>query len=323
MTMQAIIVRAFGEPDVMKLETVPDPVPGPGQVLVRVMAAGVNPVEAYIRAGSYPRKPPLPWTPGTDAAGQVLACGPGARRFRPGDRVYVFGGHSGAYAQQLVAPEAQVRALPPAVTFEQGAALGVPYGTAHYALFGRGRAVKGEWLLVHGASGGVGIAAVQWARAFGLTVIGSAGSEEGLKAVAAQGAHHVLDHRQPGNLERLMRLTDGRGVDLVVEMLANANLDLDLQALAPKGRVIVVGSRGRVEIDPRATMTRDADIRGLSLANANTDELEAIHEDLGAGLADGGLRPLLAEALPLALAPRAHAAVMANGKVGKIVLVPA
>jgi NADPH2:quinone reductase len=318
--MHAIVVREWGEPEVMKLEAWPDPKPGPGQVLVRVEAAGVNPVEAYIRSGAYARKPSLPWVPGTDAAGQVLACGEGVSRFRAGDRVYAFGAHSGAYAEQLVAAEGQLRPLPDDISYDQGAALGVPYATAHYALFARGRAVKGEWVLVHGASGAVGLAAVQLARGFGLRVIGTAGSEAGLAAVKEAGAEHVIDHRGAVEAERLLGLTDGRGVDLVVEMLANVNLDRDLQALAPKGRVLVVGSRGRVEIDPRALMGRDADIRGLSLANASADELAGIHAALGAGLAGGTLRPRIAEALPLAQAAQAHGAVMRNGKVGKIVL---
>ena len=321
--MQAIVAREFGEPEVLKLEERPDPVAGPGQVLVRVLAAGVNPVEAYQRSGLYPRKPALPWVPGTDAAGQVLACGAGVSRFRAGDRVYVFGIPSGAYASLLVAPEDGLRPLPDAVSYEQGAALGVPYGTAHYALHARGRAVKGEWMLVRGASGAVGLATLQLGRAFGLRVIGTAGSDAGLAAALAAGAERVLDHRQPIALDSLLEAAGGRGVDLVVEMLANRNLELDLQALAPKGRVIVVGSRGRVEIDPRLTMGRDSEIRGLSLANANADELTAIHADLGVGLADGSLRPVIATALPLAQAAQAHAAVMRDGKVGKIVLRPA
>lgn len=321
--MQAIVVRAFGEPEVLKLEEFPDPVAGPGQVLVRVMAAGVNPVETYQRSGLYPRKPALPWVPGTDAAGQVLACGTGVSRFRAGDRVYTFGIPSGAYASLLVAPEDRLRPLPDAVSYDQGAALGVPYGTAHYALHARGRAVKGEHLLVRGASGAVGLATVQLGRAFGLRVIGTAGSEAGLAAVLAAGAERVFDHREPLSLEALMAATEGRGTDLVVEMLANRNLDLDLQLLAPKGRVIVVGSRGRVEIDPRLTMGRDSDIRGLSLGNASAEELATIHADLGVGLANASLRPIIAEALSLDQAAQAHAAVMRDGKVGKIVLRPA
>ncbi|HXC64555.1 MAG TPA: NADPH:quinone reductase, partial [bacterium] len=271
--MKAIVVRAFGEPSVLKLEEVQDLAPGPGQALIRVHAAGVNPVEAYVRSGSYPRKPALPYTPGGDAAGVVEALGPGAARFKVGDRVYAFGGDSGAYAQQLVAAESQLAPLPATVSFAQGAALGVPYGTAHYALFERGRAVTGERVLVHGASGAVGLAALQLAKAAGLKAWGTAGSVGGLAAALEAGAEKTFDHRKPGYGDEIAALAGAGGIHLIVEMLANVNLDKDLVWLGPKGRVVVVGSRGRVEIDPRVTMGKDADIRGLSLGNASPAEL--------------------------------------------------
>jgi NADPH2:quinone reductase len=318
--MKAIVVRAFGDPSVLKLEEVPDLVPGPGQVLVRVHAAGVNPVEAYVRSGSYPRKPALPYTPGGDAAGVVEALGPGAAKFKVGDRVYAFGGHSGAYAQQLVAAESQLALLPAQASFAQGAALGVPYGTAHYALFERGRALAGERVLVHGASGAVGLAALQLAKAAGFKVYGTAGSEAGLAAVLDAGAERALDHRKADYGDEIAALAGAEGIHLIVEALANVNLDRDLAWLAPKGRVVVVGSRGRVEIDPRVIMGKDADIRGLSLGNASPAELKAIHADLADGLVRGTLRPVIAQELPLGEAAAAHAAVMLNGKVGKIVL---
>ena len=153
---------------------------------------------------------------------------------------------------------------------------GVPsftYGTAYRALFQRARAVAGETVLVHGASGGVGVAAVQIARASGLTVIGTAGSEKGRELVAEQGAHHVVDHRAPKYLEQILGLTDGRGVDVILEMLANVNLGKDLGLLAERGRVVVIGSRGTVEIDPRATMGRDASILGMVLAKTPEPEM--------------------------------------------------
>ena len=318
--MKAIVVRAFGDPSVLKLEELPDMVPGPGQVLVRVHAAGVNPVEAYVRSGAYPRKPALPYTPGGDAAGVVEALGPGAAKFKVGDRVYAFGGHSGAYARQLVAAEGQLALLPAAVSFAQGAALGVPYGTAHYALFERGKALAGERVLVHGASGAVGLAALQLAKAAGFKAYGTAGSEAGLAAVLEAGAEKAFDHRKPDYGDEIAALAGAEGLNLIVEMLANVNLDKDLAWLAPKGRVVVVGSRGRVEIDPRVTMGKDADIRGLSLGNASPAELRLIHQDLGAGLIRGTLRPVIAQEFPLADAAAAHGAVMQNGKVGKIVL---
>jgi len=170
----------------------------------------------------------------------------------------------------------------------------------------------------------VGTAAVQIARGtgLGLHVIGTAGTEAGRKLVAEQGAEHVLDHRSPGYLDELMRLTNGRGVNIVLEMAAHVNLDKDLNVLAKHGRVIVVGSRGRIEIDPRGTMKNDADIRGMTLFNATEPELAEIHAALVKGLENRTLRPVIGKEFPLADAPEAHAAVLEPGALGKIVLVP-
>ncbi|MCS6860292.1 MAG: NADPH:quinone reductase [Abditibacteriales bacterium] len=320
--MKAIRVHEFGAPEVMKLEEVPDLQPGAGQVLVRVRAVGVNPVETYIRSGWYPRKPALPYTPGNDCAGVIEAVGEGVTRWQVGDRVYTSWCLTGAYAEQTLCHESQVHRLPDNVTFAQGAAVGVPYATAWRGLFQRGRAVPGETVLVHGASGGVGIAAVQIARAAGLVVIGTGGTERGRELVKREGAHHVLDHHAPDYLEQLMALTDGRGVDVILEMLSNVNLAKDLTVLAPRGRVVVIGCRGTVEINPRDAMSRDADILGMSLFNGTPAELAAVHAALVAGLENGTLRPVVGQEMPLADAPRAHVAVMTPGAYGKIVLIP-
>ncbi len=320
--VKAIRVHEFGGPEVMKLEEVTDLLPGPGQVVVRVHAAGVNPVESYIRTGTYAIKPALPYTPGNDAAGVVTAVGAGVTRVKPGDRVYTSAALSGTYAEQALCLEAQVHSLPDNVSFEQGAVVGVAYGTAYRSLFQRGDAKPGETVLVHGASGGVGTAAVQFARAAGMVVIGTAGSDAGLKLVKEQGAHHALDHSTEGYLDEVMKITDGRGVDLVLEMLANKNLAKDLSILAKKGRVVVIGNRGTVEINPRETMAREADIRGVMLFGASEQEFRQMHAALIAGLENGTLRPVIAQKIPLAEAARAHAEVMKpSGALGKIVLV--
>jgi NADPH2:quinone reductase len=212
--------------------------------------------------------------------------------------------------------------LPNHVSFEQGAAIGVPYPTAYYALFNRGHAIAGETVLIHGASGGVGTAAIQIARSRGLVVIGTGGTAKGRELAAKEGAHHVLDHHAPKYLEELMTLTEGRGVNLILEMLANVNLGKDLKILAPRGRVVVIGSRGPVEIDPRDTMGRNADIRGMSLLYAAEAELAAVHSALVAGLENATLRPIIGQKIPLSEAVRAHEEVMKPGAYGKIVLVP-
>lgn len=320
--MKAIRVHEFGGPEVIKLEEVPDLQPGPGQVVVRVRAVGVNPVDSYVRTGTYAIKPTLPYTPGADAAGVVLAIGSEVSSVKVNDRVYTTGSLSGTYAEQTLCTQTKVHRLPDNVSFEQGAALGVPYGTAYRGLFIRGRAMAGETMLVHGASGGVGTAAVQLAHATGLTVVGTAGTEEGLKLVREQGAQHAVSHNSPDYLAELMKLTGGQGYDLILEMLANKNLSADLGMLAKKGRVVVIGNRGTIEINPRDTMARDADIRGMTLFNTTDQEWREINAALGAGLENGTLRPVIGQKLPLAEAARAQEEIMKHsGALGKLVLV--
>jgi NADPH2:quinone reductase len=326
-TMKAIRVHEFGGPAVLTLEEIPDPKPGPGEVVVRVRAAGVNPVDAYMHTGSYARKPPLPYTPGQDGAGEIHSVGAGVSGFKIGDRVYIAGvgatvAGAGTYAELALCAPSQLHPLPARATFGQGAALGVPYYTAYRALFQRARAEPGETVLVHGATGGVGIAAVQLARARGLTTIGTGGTERGLAVVRDQGADLVVSHREAGYTDAIMKATGGRGVNLIVEMAAHINLDRDLGLLAKHGRVVVVGNRGRVEIDARQVMGRDAAILGMTLFNATEPDRAEISAALAAGLENGTLSPVVGRELPLADAARAHGAVMEAGALGKIVLVP-
>jgi len=320
--MKAIRIHSFGPAEVMKTEDVPELVPGPGQVLVTVKAAGVNPVDTYIRSGLYRPDLELPYTPGIDAAGVIAAIGDGVNHRTVGQRVYIAWSLSGTYAEQVLCKEFQTHPLPDAVSFGQGAAIGVPYGAAYRALFQRAGAQAGESVLVHGASGGVGIAAIQLARKAGMRVIGTAGTEPGRELVLAQGAHHVLNHREEGYLDNIQKQTCGKGVDVILEMLANVNLDKDLQLLAPAGRVVIIGSRGRVEIDPRNAMSRDATIFGMSLFNASDKELTSMHAAFAAGLEDGTLRPVVSREIPLAEAAAAHHEVMEASTLGKIVLLP-
>ena len=320
--MKAIRVHEFGDPEVLRLEDVPTPQPGAGQMLVWMHAIGVNPVETYIRAGTYARLPVLPYTPGNDGAGVVEQIGSDVSEFRPGDRVYVAGSLSGTYAEFALCKTEQVHRLPENVSFAQGAAMGTPYATAYRGLFQRADAEPGETVLVHGASGGVGTAAVQLARARGLRVFGTASSDEGRKLAREQGAHEVFDHGAPDHFEQIMQATGGRGVDVIVELLANVNLGKDLTILAKGGRVAIIGSRGRVEIDPRDTMQRDVDLRGMVLPNTPPAEMASIHAALVAGLENGTLRPVIGKEFPLAEAAQAHRAVMEAVALGKIVLVP-
>ena len=318
--MKAIRVHGFGGAEVLQIEEVPKPQPGAGQVLVRMGAIGVNPVETYIRAGTYAYKPALPYTPGNDGAGVVEQVGPDVNEFKPGDRVYIAGSISGTYAEFALCRTEQVHPLPANASFAQGAAMGTPYATAYRGLLQRADAKPGETVLVHGASGGVGTAAVQLARARGLRVFGTAGSDEGRNLAREQGAHEVFDHRAPDHFIQIMNATGGRGVDVIVELLANVNLGKDLTILAKSGRVAIIGSRGRVEIDPRDSMQRDADLRGMAMPNTSPEDLASIHAALVAGLENGTLRPVIGKEFPLAEAAKAHRAVMEPGAFGKIVL---
>jgi NADPH2:quinone reductase len=314
--MKAIRVHQFGGPEVLRWEDVPDPKPRSAQVLIRARAVGVNPVETYLRSGANP-KLALPYTPGGDAAGEVVA---GARP--AGTRVYTSGSVSGAYAELILCAAADVHPLPEGITFAQGAAINIPFATAYRALFQRARLAPGECVLIHGGSGGVGTAAIQLARNAGLRVIATAGTAKGEELLRQLGAHHVVNHRKPDYLQEVMDLTEGRGVDAILEMLANVNLGKDLGILALNGRVVVIGSRGKVEIDARDTMMRDADIRGMMLFNASPKEKASIHAALGAGLANGTLSPVICREFPLAEAAQAHELIMQPGAHGKIVLLP-
>jgi NADPH2:quinone reductase len=320
--MKAILVREFGGLEVLKLEEVPTPKPAAGQVLVRIHAAGVNPYDTYMRAGTYAIKPPLPYTPGSDGAGVVEAIGDGVKKLKPGDRVYTAKTVTGAYAEYALTLEEQVHPLPEKISFGQGAGVWVPYGTAYHALHHSARAHASETVLVHGASGGVGIAAVQMAHAMGLTVFGTAGTPKGVELAKREGAHQVFDHSKAGYQEEIMKATGGRGLDIVLEMLANVNLSADLNLLAMNGRVIIIGNRGEITINPRDLMRRRASARGFTLWAVTPAEEAEIHGGLFAGLENGTLRPIVGKELPLAEAARAHKEILEPGAAGKIVLVP-
>src|SRR5205809_3988178 len=238
--VKSIRVKEFGGPEVLLFEDAPTPQPRPGEVLVRIDAIGINPVETYIRSGTYARLPELPYTPGNDGAGVIEQAGSDVTEFKAGDRVYTAGSLSGTYAEFVLCKTAQVHRLPANVSFAQGAAMGTAYATAYRGLFQRADAKPGETVLVHGASGGVGTAAVQMARARGLRVFGTAGTDNGRKLAREQGAQEVFDHRAPDHFEQIMEATGRHGVDVIVEMLANVNLAKDLTILAKSGRVAII-----------------------------------------------------------------------------------
>lgn len=319
--MKAIEVKQFGGPEVLQLVEKSVPVPGSGEVVVEVKAIGVNPVETYIRAGTYARLPDLPYTPGGNVAGLVASCGPEVHQWQQGDRVYSQATVDGGYGEMALCKADQVFRLPENISFAQGAAIGVPAATAWRGLFIRGRGKAGERVLIHGASGSVGQAAVQLAKDAGMLVFGTAGSDEGCSLVHKLGAE-AFNHNQSGYADRLHEATAGAGFDLILEMLANKNLEKDLHLLAMSGRVVIIGSRGRIEIDPRLTMGKESEIRGLVLFNATSEQTRQTHNGLEKAMERGVLLPTISREMALVDAAQAHQLVMQDGNCGKIVLLP-
>ncbi|RYG85243.1 MAG: NADPH:quinone reductase, partial [Alphaproteobacteria bacterium] len=233
----------------------------------------------------------------------------------------------GTYAEKVLAKITNIYRLPSNVSFEQGAGISTPYATAFRALFDKAQVKSGETILVHGASGGVGLAAVQLAfsgllEPKNLTVIGTAGTKEGMELVRKQGAQHVFNHKDPGYIDAILKATEGRGPNIILEMLANVNLDRDMDLIAKFGRIVVVGNRGSIEINPRKLMTKDSTITGIRLDNGSPKEIGFIHSTLYTGLMNETLVPIVHKTFPLSEAGKAQEAVLADGSMGKIILIP-
>jgi len=314
--MQAIQVEEFGSPEVLKLKTTDVPQVGENQVLVRVKAVGVNPIETYIRSGSLgPRD--FPYTPGGDCAGVVEAVGEGVNKFKPGDRVYTWSSETGVYAEMTVAKLHAVSPLP-----AQGASIGIPYGTAYKALHNRANMKKGEKVLVHGGSGAVGVASIQIAKAFGLFVIATAGTRQGMDLCRSLGADHVVCHRDSQYCTEIQKITEDKGVDIILEMLASANLQTDLEMLAFRGRIVVVGSRGTIAIDPKYTIMKESAVLGVAHIVNEESEWDLIRQGLEEGQDSGWLSPVVGREYALSDAAKCHNDIINNsGSYGKLVLI--
>ncbi|RYG64562.1 NADPH:quinone reductase [bacterium] len=319
--MKAIVVEDHGGPEVLQIQEVPDPTPGPGQVVVKLGAAGVNPFETLRRAGTPPYNVgPMPYTPGCDGAGEIVAVGEGTH-WKGGDRVFTWSPKgSGTYAELMLCSQDDVYPLADNVTFEQGAAIGVPYATAHRALFGKANGKAGEFVFIHGATGGVGIAAIQLAKRAGLKIGGSAGDAAGEEFLESLGVRYTANHSQVDHMSDVLGMTCGAGCDIILEMAAHRNLGSDGGALAPGGRIVVIGSRGEVSVNPRDWMGREAVVYAMSLFNTPPDQIQEIFSDISAGLAEGQLSPIIGQEFALEDAAEAHQAILKSGARGKIIL---
>lgn len=319
--MKAVQVNEFGTPEVLKINELPEPIPGKGDVLIRVHAAGVSPLDTYIREQSHGAPTPsLPYIPGFEATGEIASIGEDVTKFKIGDRVYV-NTFLGAYSELLVHDAASVYPLPDSVSFTQGTAVVNSYPTAYYPLFNLAHAQTGNKLFVHGASGAVGTAAVQLARAAGMTVVGTAGSDRGLELVRHQGAHHVLNHRESNYLQQALELTDEKGYDVILEMNASKKLADDVGLVGTFGRIIVIGGTDApVTFDPTPILWKGASIIGLYIGLTTPEESAQIHSALYSQLQNNTLRPIVGQEFACADVAKAHEAVHQSSSAGKIVL---
>ena len=324
--MKAVRVTRFGLEHPMELEEVAEPAPGPGEMLVRIAAAGVNPLEVAIRSGNHPRAAAmtLPYTCGTDVAGEVEAVGEGVEAFAPGDRVWGRAS-TGAYAEKGLLPAGSTGRLPDSMTFAEGAALPIPLLTAWNALVVKGEAAPGDCVLVQGGAGGVGYLAIQLARAIGCRVFTTVSSKEKANFCLAAGAEAAVNYREEDVPGRVMELTSGRGVEVVVENIGCDNLSSDLKLNAVNGRIVIVGTgtgKGpEVTIPLPAAMGRDARILALSSGNLNP-LVPGILRRLAPLLEGGAIRPHIGRELPLEQANESHEFLLSGKFLGKINLVP-
>ena len=323
--MKAIEISEFGGPEVLKYKEVAEPSPNKNEVRVRLFAAGVNPNEAYIRTGTYSFFiPNLPYIPGFDGAGVVDEIGEDVNNIMVGDRVFVAAllanRNTGTYAQKVVCDASVVHKLPDSISYEEGASLGIPALTAYRALFHRAKIKPGKTVLIHGASGGVGYLAVQMAKGIGAIVIGTASSDDGKKFIVTSGADYAIDHVNENNKEEIMSITKNKGPDVIIEFLANINLETDLKIVAQYGRIVVVGNRGNIEINPRLAMIKEADILGLALWNVRPKEYNESLYAVEALLKSGLLKPKMGDVFNLENAKLAHEQIMSKKSPGKIVL---
>ena len=323
--MRAVVCRAWGDVEDLKVEDVPPPAPGPGEVLIDVKATAVNYADALLVAGRYQTKPPLPFSPGLETAGVVAACGEGVSRFSRGDRVMAILAYGGL-AEMAVAPEAETFAIPAGMSFEEAGAFPIAYISSHVALRWQGRLEAGETLLVLGAAGGVGLTAVEIGKAMGARVIAGASTGEKLAAARDRGADDLVNYATEKLTERVMALTDDKGADVCFDPVGGDLFDAALSALGWGGRILLVGFVGGVQqIPANRLLVKHRAALGSSLRYFRwhaPDKLRRSVEELMRWYAEGKLRPLISHRLPLARTVEAIRLLTDRKAHGKVVVVP-
>ncbi len=324
--MKAIQCVQWGGPEKLQLSECPLPSPAAGEVRIRVDAAGVNFPDALIIQKKYQLQPPLPFTPGTEVAGTVDAVGEGVGRLKAGDRVVAFVG-IGGFAEYVCAAQAQVAPLPPGVDAAVAAGFTLTYATSQHALVERGQLKAGETLLVLGAGGGVGLAAVELGKLAGARVIAAASSPEKLDAARRAGADELIDYSQADLREAVKVMTDGRGVDVVYDPVGGQYTAAALRTLGWRGRLLVIGfAAGDIpQIPANLLLLKEVSAVGVywgEFAKRDPSGNRRLLAQLSGWLAEGRLRPLVSREYPLAETPRALEDLLARRAVGKLVIRP-
>ena len=323
--MRAVICRAWGEVDGLKLEEVPAPTPGPDDVLISVKATSVNYADALMTAGRYQTKPELPFSPGLETAGIVAACGARVTRLKPGDRVMAILAYGGL-AEMAVAPAAETFAIPARMSFEEAGAFPVAYISSHVAIRWQGRLEPGETLLVLGAAGGVGLTAVEIGKAMGARVIAAASTAEKLSVARDRGADDLVNYATEKLTDRVMALTDGKGADVCFDPVGGELFDAALSALGWGGRILVVGFVGGVQqIPANRLLVKNRSAMGTSLRYFRwhaPDKLRASVDKLLRWYEEGKLRPCISHRLPLERSVEAIKLLTDRRAYGKVVVVP-
>jgi NADPH2:quinone reductase len=325
--MRALLCRSLGDIAALEVGEVASPPLGPGQVRISVRASGVNFPDILMVEGKYQVKPELPFIPGLEVAGVVLECATGVSHVRPGDRVMAFTRRGGGHAQEVVTPGAIVTPIPEAMDFVTAAGFPVAYGTAHFALQHRGRLAAGETLLVLGAAGGVGLAAIEVGKLLGARVIAAAGSPEKLAIAREHGADHGIDYRVENWRDRVKELTDGRGVDVVFDPVGGAAFEQSVRAIGWEGRLLVVGfASGDIpRVAANMILVKNFSVTGVVFGEHSSRYPDDTRARLGQLLGDfaaGHLKPRISRAYPLDQARAALAEMAGRRVVGKLVLTP-
>jgi putative PIG3 family NAD(P)H quinone oxidoreductase len=324
--MQAIRIEKPGGPEVLTLDTVPIPEPKVGEVLVRVAAAGVNRPDVLQRKGKYSVPPDASPLPGLEICGEVVKSGDGATRWQPGDRVMALT-HGGGYAEYCPVHESHCLSVPDGLTSVMAAAVPETFFTVHYNVFMRAGLSAGETLLVHGGSSGIGSTAIQLAKANDVPVIATAGSDEKCRFCDILGATHVINYRTSDWAEEVSRLTEGRGVDVVLDMVAGSYAQKNIESLAQDGRYVIIGflEGWKADLDLRPVLARRISITGSLLRPQTVEEKAEIARSVESHvlplLASGAVKPAIHATFPLAEAADAHALMESSRHMGKIVLV--